>query len=64
MVREPDTPRTAAGDGLVVRGTPIHEYEPTFTGEDYAQIARLLDLLTASAARRTLQEGGAAGDAA
>ncbi len=49
-----------------LRGTPWHDYEPPeWSEQDYAQIARLLDQLTADAARNRLQEsGGDADDAA
>jgi len=44
--------RVVLTDGRVLYGTPIREWDPVLTEEDYAALARCRDELRAVAARR------------
>jgi len=44
--------RVVLTDGRVLHGTPIREWDPMLTDEDYAALARCRDELRAVAARR------------
>jgi hypothetical protein len=44
--------RVVLSDGRVLYGTPIREWDPVLTDDDYAALARCRDELRAVAARR------------
>ena len=71
MPRSPCTPdeygagmKTESGGGLLLRGTPIRDYNPNLSDEACAVIARIFDHISADRARRRLEEKAASVDTA
>jgi hypothetical protein len=51
--------KTESGDDLLLRGTPIRDYNPNLSDEACAVIARIFDDISAGRARRRLEEKAA-----
>ena len=51
--------KTESSDDLLLRGTPIRDYNPNLSDEACAVIARIFDDISADRARRRLEEKAA-----